>query len=238
MQQKKLTYIILGVITIVLFCLSILVSPKYYIVSTEINGLNLLTEQEVFSKLEITGETHILSVTAKDLKNKLSNNFYIKDLTIKRTFPNILTINIKERDLIGYIPYVQQYLYIDNTGVVMDIQPTYKVDLPLIEGLNFNNFTLGEEIIVDNTNAFTVAMQVTNIMYQKEILNNVVRFDISDINDIHLYIGEIDVIFGSPENITTKVNTLEEILKNFSLEEKGYLYINDISTDPIFRYIT
>lgn len=238
MQQKKFINIILVIITIIMFFLGILVSPKYRIATTEINGLTLLNEREVFQQLGITDETHILSVSAKDLKSKLSNNFYVKDLTIKRTFPDILTINIKERELIGYVPYVQQFLYIDTEGIVVDSQSEYTNPLPLIEGLNFSNFTLGEQILVDNNNAFTVAMQITNIMYEKDILNNVVRFDISDINDIHLYIGEVDVIFGSPENITTKINTLEEIFKSLSLTEKGYLYIDDISKDPIFKYIT
>ncbi|MFI3230146.1 MAG: FtsQ-type POTRA domain-containing protein [bacterium] len=241
-NKKLFIYINLGAITFILLFLSILVSPKYYITSIEVDGLNLLSEGDIIKELNIESETHILSIGKKDLKERLATNYYVKDLSIERKFPSSIVINVKERIPIGYIPYVKQALTIDIDGVIIDINDEYdkdlSLDLPLIEGIYFKTFNLGEEIEVENINAFSVVMQITSIMYEKDILNNVIRLDISDINDIHIYVGEIDVVFGSAENVTIKINTLEEIIKNFTIDEKGYLYIDDVNTDPIFRYIT
>ena len=49
---------------------------------------------------------------------------------------------------------------------------------------------------------------------------------------------KLDIVLGNTDALSLKMNTLDEILKNFTPEERGFLYINDVSKLPIFKYIT
>ena len=81
-------------------------------------------------------------------------------------------------------------------------------------------------------------MEITNSIKDKKYLKEILKIDVSDLEDIHLYMENLDIVLGNREAINIKMNTLNEILKNFTPTEKGFLYIDDINKAPIFKYIT
>ena len=81
-------------------------------------------------------------------------------------------------------------------------------------------------------------MEITNFVKSKENLKDIIKIDVSNLDDIHLYMDKLDIVLGNTDALSLKMNTLDEILKNFTPEERGFLYINDVSKLPIFKYIT
>ena len=129
-------------------------------------------------------------------------------------------------------------MYIDESGMVVDIKSSYTEPLPIIYGLNFDSFTIGKKLKTDNDEAFSIVMEITNAIKDKEDLKQILKIDISNLEDIHLYMENLDIILGNREGLNIKINTLNEIVKNFKPEEKGFLYIDDINKPPIFKYMT
>lgn len=237
-MKKIYTYILMGIALITLIFLLLMLSPWLYISNIKIEGLKTLDQANIVKQLSLDKPTNILSFNSFVAKKRLKENYYVENITVKKTLPNTVTINIKERDIVGYIPYSNSYLFIDKTGMVVDTKQSFTQNLPIIYGLCFDSFTLGKKLKTDNEDAFLVVMEITNYIKDKEKLTNILKIDVSDLQDIHLYMDKIDIVFGNTDAINIKMNTLNEILKNFTPQEKGFLYINDISKSPIFKYIT
>lgn len=237
-SKKIYLYILLGVIAVVFGLMLLLLAPWLNITDIEIIGTNRLSNEVLIREFGLNEPTNILAINKYTLMKKTETNHYIEDITITKVYPSSITIEIHERDIIGYVPYIRNYLYIDTNGRVVDIQPTYSEILPTIEGLNFDSFYLGEILEVENTETFYVVMQLTNAIHEKEVLENVLYIDVSNLKNILIQVNNVQVVFGKSERIQTKVNTLEEIFKNFSDEEKGTLYIDDVEQEPIFKFTT
>lgn len=237
-MKKKYTYFIMVVALIIFILLLLMLSPWLNIETIEVNGLKKVDQNQMIKDLELDKETNLLSFSKMKADYILTKNNYIESVKIKKVYPNKIIFNVKERELAGYVPYVNDYLYIDKNGFVVDIKPTYSEKLPIIKGLQFDNFTLGQTLKVENQDAFNIVMRFTNAIEGKEITSDILELNVSDLDDIHLYIGAIDVLLGNGDDIHIKINTLIEIMKKIPLDQKGFLDIKDIKSDPIFKLLT
>ncbi|WP_317366604.1 FtsQ-type POTRA domain-containing protein [uncultured Tyzzerella sp.] len=237
-MKKIYTYILIGVALIALIFMLLMLSPWLNIENIQINGIKTIEKSDIIRQMKLDKTTNILSFNSFVAKRRVKSNYYIENIRVTRKLPNTVTIDIIERKVVGYIPYINDYIYIDKDGVVIDVKSSYKEPLPMIYGLKFNSFIIGQKLKTENNTAFEIVMEITNAIKNKENLNDILKIDVSDLEDIHLYTEKLDVIIGNIDAINIKMNTLNEILKNFTPTEKGFLYIDDINKAPIFKYIT
>lgn len=238
MKKSSIIYILMGIAVISSVLIFIMLCPYFLINNIKIESLNNVTRQEVITDLDLDTSTNLFAFNTLKAKKTLLKNNYIAHVNIKKIFPSTLEIYIEEKEIYGYIPYVNNFIYMGKDGEVIDVKTSYNKKLPIITGLEFDFFVLGEKLNVDNAEKFNLVVDFTNIFYEKNILNEVVKIDISNIYDIRLNIGNITVIMGDKSNLNVKINTLVEILKNLDTNEKGFLYLNDEYKSPIFKYIT
>ena len=237
-MKKIYTYILMGIALLIFIVMLLMLSPWLNIKNIEINGLETLEKADIIRQIKLDKTTNILSFNNFIVKRRLKNNYYIESVKITKKLPDTVTIDITERQIVGYVPYINDYMYIDESGMVVDIKSSYTEPLPIIYGLNFDSFTIGKKLKTDNDEAFSIVMEITNAIKDKEDLKQILKIDISNLEDIHLYMENLDIILGNREGLNIKINTLNEIVKNFKPEEKGFLYIDDINKPPIFKYMT
>ena len=208
--HRKLFFVaFIGIVALALW-LTFFTLPVFNIKSIEISGNENLSKEQIESMLNTKVGNNIFAFNkTKALKNIKSNN-YVEEVSIHRKLPSTITVNIKEYKLRAYVPYMGSYLYINDYGRILDTQKTFKKQLPVVEGLKFNQFTLGEVLQVDNPSAF-------------------------DENDIHFYVGKIDVEFGSFDDANKKLLTLNEVLKQLDTSYAGVL--NLTGGNPTCTYI-
>ena len=237
-MKKIYTYILMGIALLIFIVMLLMLSPWFNIKNIEINGLETLDKADIIRQVKLDKTTNILSFNNFIVKRRLKNNYYIESVKITKKLPNTIIIDISERQIVGYVPYINDYMYIDESGMVVDIKSSYTEQLPIIYGLSFESFTIGKRLKTDNDEAFSVVMDITNAIKDKENLKQILKIDISNLEDVHLYMENLDIILGNREALNIKINTLNEIVKNFKPEEKGFLYIDNINKPPIFKYIT
>lgn len=237
-MKKIYTYILMGIALLIFIVMLLMLSPWLNIKNIEINGLETLEKADIIRQIKLDKTTNILSFNNFIVKRRLKNNYYIESVKLTKKLPDTVTIDITERQIVGYVPYINDYMYIDENGMVVDIKSSYTEPLPIIYGLNFDSFTIGKKLKTDNDEAFSIVMEITNAIKDKEDLKQILKIDISNLEDIHLYMENLDIILGNREGLNIKINTLNEIVKNFKPEEKGFLYIDDINKPPIFKYMT
>ena len=58
-------------------------------------------------------------------------------------------------------------------------------------------------------------------------------------NDIHLFINNVNVSFGSFSDLNKKISLLNEIIKHIPQEDKGFLHLeNPSEVPPRFEFLT
>lgn len=237
--MKKISIYCLMGIAIVSFILILLMLCPYFLIKTiNIEGLDNITREEIITTLNLDKDTNLLAFNTVSAKSKLSQNNYIDSIKIKKVFPSTLEIYVIEKEIYGYVPYTNNFLYIGKDGEVIDVKTSYSKQLPIITGLEFKFFVLGEKLKVDNEEKFNIVVNFTNIFHQKDLLEDIIKIDLTDIYNIQLKIGNITVVMGDSSNLNTKINTLIEILKNIDTNQKGILYLDDTYKSPTFKYIT
>ncbi len=237
-MKKSYIYAISLIALFIIFMLILIISPIFNIKTIEINDLTLLNKDEIIESLSLNENTNLLFFNKFKASQILKNNRYIKSFSIKKSYPSTLIINIEEKTLIGYVSFLNNYLYIDNEGYVIDIKSDFTQNLPLITGLDFDNFNLGEILPVTNTESLEIAVKFAELISSKDFGEDVITIDLSDTEEIHLYIKNIDVVIGDETDLNIKLNTLIEIINNMPTDQKGILYLDNLNIDPIFKLLT
>ena len=133
------------------------------------------------------------------------------------------------------------YLYIDETGRVLDVQEACHETLPVVKGLAFGSFTLGEVIPVENPEALDVVLNISQLMEKYELLDLVVEIDVSNPKSIYAYVNQVQIILGDMENGDTKIRYMAEVMKTIPKEDRGTLDLSELDKPNgtvVFRYLT
>lgn len=235
-MKNKLTVLSLIGIIIIFGLIALFMLPTFNISSIEFNGLDNISEDQAREMLTFTeGDNIFLASVGKSESNFLDNN-YVEDITIHRILPSTMIVNVEEYKLRAYVPYMGRYLYINDNGRILDIQDSITKQLPVVEGLSFEKFTLGEVLEVDNPSTFKTVVELSKLFEKYSLLDEVVRVDVSDVSDIHMYVGSIDVIFGDFENANRKLLMFIEVMKQLDPQYPGKL--NLTGDNATFEYLT
>ncbi len=216
-------------------CITLFMLPVFRIKDIKINGLDNLTAEQVEGMLTSQRGDNIFLFNKRRSLQNIRDSHYVKKAKINRILPSTIAVDLEEYKMRGYVPYMGSYLYIDGDGLVLDVQKEIKRQLPVVEGLKFNDFTVGKILKVDNPSTFDTMVEMSKLFEKHELLADVIRVNISDESDIHLYTGKVDIEFGSFDNANRKLSMLNEVLKQLDTDYAGVL--NLTGTYPTFKYI-
>ena len=141
----------------------------------------------------------------------------------------------------GYVPYLDSYLYIDMNGKVLSVTASANDSLPVIEGLKFKQFVVGDYLKTDNNDAFNTVTRLVKLIKKYELGDRFInKIDVAKLDDIHLYTNNVYVAFGSINEADEKIRILKEIIANLHVAEdvKGQLDISVIGRQYIFTVLT
>ncbi|MCX7710925.1 MAG: FtsQ-type POTRA domain-containing protein [Clostridia bacterium] len=162
---------------------------------------------------------------------------YIKTAKVKYVLPGTFDINITERKPIGFVPYTGTNLIIDDEGFVLDTvnKPTAGTN-PVIKGLEFENYELGQALKIKNTLGFETVLKTQQVLRDSEEQGNIKlsapinSIDVSDLSRVCLLVdSRITVNFGdvyylSYEELLYRINFFKQVFtKNLKKQDKGLL---------------
>lgn len=108
---KNFVLLIMALIVIILFILQ----SNYFIINEiKINGNIYLTTNDIITPLQKMKDDNIIYINTKKLKSKIVEDIRVKEVDIKRVYPDKIEINILERNPVGIIYKDDQVLIIDN----------------------------------------------------------------------------------------------------------------------------
>ena len=216
----------------------ILASPVFAVKNIEINELQYFTKEDICSRIGLyTGDNGVFFNKGKAEKI-LESDKYISNADISFRFPDTMVVTITENRICGYINYLGNYLYIDREGRVIDVKSETSENLPIIEGLKFSSFTVGEVMQVENEEAFEAALIISKAMTKYDMLDKDVSINVADSENIYAYVDNIKVLLGDTSRMEEKIKTMIEAVAEIPEGDMGTLDLQDLSKPIIFKYST
>ena len=219
-----------------------LTTPVFNIASIEVYGneKNSVETYISLSKIDINS-TNIFAITESRINKNIKENAYVEQVTIKRKLPNILQINVTERKVAYQIKYLDNYLYIDSQGHILEISEEKK-DVPYIEGFSTfeESINVGQRLIEEDLIKLNVVAKFMNYCKYNSIENKITNIDVADDTNYIIYFKEDKktLYIGDASNLSERLSMLKTILKN---EEKKKIEIfmnGDLNKDDVYiRYI-
>jgi hypothetical protein len=130
---------------------------------------------------------------------------------------------------------METFLLIDGEGMTLETSGFPKDGLPVIVGLKFSGFAVGSFLEAGGAE-FDSIVKIDGLLKSNDLTDSI-EIDMTDENDIHLYINGIDVEFGSLSDANEKILTAIECLKKLPLGAKGFLDVKSSSDKATFRFL-
>ena len=196
---------------------------------SEINvyGTIQYTEDEVKQLIfSDSSDQRFLSLWLKDKLGKHKN--FLRITSYELEFENIHKVNvyIRENVMIGCVSYGGSYLYFDKDGVVVESRTTRLENIPIVEGLSYQEIVLGQKIKSDYDGIFQNAVRLAQILQNLGIAANSIYCSQDD--NFQFVVNEISVELGDSSNLEEKVTeyyAMQEVLEGRS----GTLYLDNYS---------
>ncbi|MCL2399208.1 MAG: FtsQ-type POTRA domain-containing protein [Defluviitaleaceae bacterium] len=215
-------------------------SPFFNFTNITVTGNVQIETEEILTRAKLDYSTNFFLFSPNQVRQNIMENHYIDRVMFRRVFPNTLIITIQERFLSGYIKFLEGvYLYIDEQGRVLDVRPYRGEDLPIITGLRFSQFHLGQPLEVDYPDTFNTVVIYAQLLNQHNLVEYVSQMDVSNPSNTRIRIYNIEVQLGDTQNAHEKILTLKEIIQVWSdfRIERGVLSLQEIAHQYIFLRI-
>ncbi len=162
---------------------------------------------------------------------------YVKKATVRLKIPNGVKITVAERQPYVISPYSDTNLLIDEEGYILDSKKEVSdYNLPVIQGLNFDNSELGQALNAEDKKKFEMYKKVVEEIKaldndkvydsSKAIFQFVNYIDVADWDNIRIMLdGRVRVNLGNYKKIGSyRLSFLREVFFNKLAEtDKGYL---------------
>ncbi|PKM95687.1 MAG: hypothetical protein CVU84_02470 [Firmicutes bacterium HGW-Firmicutes-1] len=221
-------------ILIIAFGLAImlfLVTRLFRIEHYEIEGNRLYSNDEIMEILKVEPNSNILNVYMNASRN-LDEFPYLNSVNVDFKSYNKVKITVQEKQIIGYIFYLSEYLCIDKDGYIVDYVDSESLDekIAILEGLFTETLVLGEKINLPKS-----IIDICLLFHKAELkygLNiDTINFNGNSTSNISLIVNHVDIEFGNMTFFNEKIQSIKDILPQIPPEDTGTLYLgNDGST--------
>lgn len=200
----------------------------------KVSGNKHYTKEEIFEIMGIDENSNVFDVLIFNISDKHKNYPYIENIDIEYSSINSIHIIVEEKHIIGYIQYMGKYLCLDEDGYIIDYTNKVDENIPIINGIKINSFTLNEKAEIDSKTINAINI-IEAILKEYNIIIDVIDFKYDADNKIVLYYNDIEIYIGNTDQIYEKIQMLSEILDTIPLDSKGTLDIRDLSRKILFK---
>jgi cell division protein FtsQ len=171
---------------------------------------------------------NIFDIDIKAIARALSSRYPdAKDLIVRRSLPDTLTVSLTMRKPIALLENGGRYYAVDSEGAVLfNVGQTNTESLPVISGVSVHYN--GTQARKNESRNLRAALELINEIRRTRFLRSwhVTRVNALDMNDISFYLdGELEVKIGF-ENFRSRLDALRGTLKDPRLVKEKVRYID------------
>lgn len=216
-----LTLFIIAVFMIILF-------TCFHISSIEVTGNKHYTKEQI--KNYVLSEGYIDNTLLLMLKNKIwpiEDIPFIAKIDIEYVNAHKITVTVYEKAMAGCVEYMNEYVYFDQDGYVLEISPTKLEDAPCITGMSFSSMELNEELPIEDENRFKLILKMTQLLNKYELTVDYIQF--TSESEIIMGYEDIRIELGDGSNLEEQLIDLDKILDGLE-GKKGTLDMKEFDS--------
>lgn len=190
-------------------------SPVFNLKHINVTGNSLLDEEKIISLSQLNSGQNIMKIKKDEIIDLISVHPFVKEVQIRRQFPNTLEIQIIERKPVGLLVCPDGFIQVSEEGYFLSlIRDIGDYNLPVLSGISLDELPGPGQLI--NNPGLNVALQIIKESPVR-LLENIVEINIGNEKHILAYTLEgIEIRLGSMDNISRKLTDLNDILLDFS----------------------
>ncbi len=98
------------------FYIILLNTESFTLKEIKVTGNRILSAEDIISSSEISKGFNIINIDLKKIATKIKKNSFVKEVEVKRIFPDKIEIIIKEKEIVANFNYNGSYFVIDKDG--------------------------------------------------------------------------------------------------------------------------
>ncbi|MCQ2499320.1 MAG: cell division protein FtsQ/DivIB [Lachnospiraceae bacterium] len=231
-KNHKTQIIIWGLVSLILIGLVIAfiyISVNYKITTVYVDGNSHYSDEEI-RDIVMDGafgdNSFFLSLKYKD--KSIEDIPFIAKMDVAVVDPNTIRIKVYEKAIAGCVEYLDNYMYFDKDGVVIESSDHKGTGIPIVTGLEFDHIILREPLPIDNNEVFGAILNITQLTEKYELSVDKIHF--SKDGSVFLYFKNVRVNLGQPSDMDEKIMRLPKILPSLEYR-KGILRMENYTED-------
>lgn len=218
--------LVIGSVAVVVLAAAVFFFTFFQVKTVEVIGNDYYTEDELKEKI-LKGSMTSNAILAPLFysKNAAEELPYIESFNVRRSGRNKLIISVKEKSVVGCIPYLDSYVYFDSNGYFVEGSKTRDTKVAFFDGIQPKKVVMEEKLPIKET-VLNTAVALSTIFAKNDMVPDHIMFD--DSYEISLLYGDITVQLGKDEYLEDKMTRAIAILPQLE-GQKGILHMENIS---------
>lgn len=218
--------LVIGSVAVVVLAAAVFFFTFFQVKTVEVIGNDHYTEDELKEKI-LKGSMTSNAILAPLFysKNAAEELPYIESFNVRRSGRNKLIISVKEKSVVGCIPYLDSYVYFDSNGYFVEGSKTRDTKVAFFDGIQPKKVVMEEKLPIKET-VLNTAVALSTIFAKNDMVPDHIMFD--DSYEISLLYGDIIVQLGKDEYLEDKMTRAIAILPQLE-GQKGILHMENIS---------
>ena len=229
MSRRKLYRIIIEAVAGILLIFVLVFFLGFRVTGVQVEGNSFYSDDQIKNMVldAPIAKNSILAGFLNTEKNT-KDAVMIDSITVSRVNRNTLLLQVKEKQMIGYIEFQGQCGNFDRQGIIQIITEDPLENVPRIEGINVKEAIQGERLTGINTSKLNTILSVGKMLEKMEEKPD--RLAFNELNQLVMYYGDIEVRLGDDENMDEKINRLVGILPELE-GMSGILHLENTTED-------
>lgn len=233
-RRRKIFLTVLSIVIVGYLTLMFMFNSSWFSINDiKVTGNKKVLSNKIALFSSIQKGENIFKVSTKDAEKSIIELPYIKDVEVNRKLPKQIIINVSEREEKIKIKDRSSFIILDEEGYILDKRENVDINLSEIIGLNIQNKTVGDNSFVDNKDQTKVGFIIES--EQLDMLKDFKFVNMEDVENINiLTFNEIEVVFGSVNNVKYKLGLLNEVLKDIKKRDlQAKMILMDRGDNPV-----
>lgn len=225
MIRRYTFFAVLGIIAIIIVMFA---TPLFNIRNVEVTGNQKLTVEEIYTQMgDYTGR-NLFSSRKRTIRKKLSDFAYVEKVTVrKKPIPPTLQIEIQERVPAVQISYLESFIVIDASGIVLEKTQEKLEGIPVCNGIAVTSANVGGELLMKDEEVQKIVMSCIENMKKADIIKDITAMSFEDMTNITFnYQSRLDVICGTHIDFQRKLALFREAVNSNKLTQNSRGTIN------------
>ena len=191
-----------------------------------------LLKEEIIELSKLKVGDKLYGDLRSEISNRIEQNPYVKSAEIQRDLSGKLKINVSERKVEYLINYSGEYIYIDEEGYLLEVNPENN-DKSIIIGFStdFSKLSIGNKknrLNKDDLEKLQIVNNIMSTLKNNSVDNKINSIDVTDKEDFVLNLDNDGkkIYIGDGSNLNTRVLYIKKILQTES-GHNGNIYVDE-----------